>query len=307
MPVPTESLSSSSSTSSSSSSDGSRAVLPHTDKEFQRFLELAAVDNSNFNNNRSSKQIKNLDPFMLKYDKEDIRVWSKVIKNDPLKIVKLRTTLAFTIEQVFDVLCDDSYRLIWDEACIKCESRYKLSNCSTVDYYAMKLPTPLSKRDVTTVRTWRQSSDSICIIGSSIISNMLPTERGFVRANGKLTGYLLERTQSNTCHFTYLSQFDPCGSIPKLVINYFTSKYMPKLIGVLTSAIDKYPKWKRASSTCDFKPWIHPHQNNLPYWASDGMNEDEEQFQDASVLGDAMDTAHTVSLNPKRFSIEYTV
>eukprot|EP00040_Diaphanoeca_grandis_P044719 m.13365 g.13365 ORF g.13365 m.13365 type:complete len:287 (+) comp9695_c0_seq1:167-1027(+) len=273
-----------------------RAIKPHTLADFENFLRLASVDD-NLNNDGP-------DDFQLKHNKHDIRVWSKIVKNDPLKIIKLRTTLPFGIETVFDVLCDDGYRLEWDEACIQSEALYKLSDCSTVDYYSMKSPSPLSKRDVTSVRTWQCSPNTICVITSSIVSKKLPVKKGIVRANGKLSGYVLERTPNNKCVFTYVNQFDPCGSIPKMLINYFTTRYMPKYIGVLANACKRYPHWKDLSSDPTLKPWLHPHQNVLPQWKENTESGSGSESTDSNNFT-SQQAPHRK--DSKRYRIEYAV
>ena len=39
-----------------------------------------------------------------------------------------------------------------------------------------------------------------------------------------MSGYILEPTPDGRCSFTYISHIDPCGGIPKMVINYIGTK-----------------------------------------------------------------------------------
>lgn len=231
-----------------------RAVAPHNDADFAAFEALAAADG-----------------FTLKYDKKEVRVWGRSMKNDPLKMVKIRTTLQFPVSVVFDVLCDDTYRPEWDESAIESRSLFALAKNSTLDYYSMKMPAPLSKRDLVTVRTWRlQAGGRIAMVNSSVVLKGQGPRKGHTRAHSRMSGYILEPTPDGRCSFTYISHIDPCGGIPKMVINYIGTKMAPKSVATLITACSKYSAWKKGSAQPELKPWINPDQNNLPFYASEG-------------------------------------
>lgn len=292
-----------------------RSIAPHDDADFAAFDALA--------------QSGEHEGFCLKYDKKEIRVWGRSMKNDPLKMVKIRTILPFPVSVVFDVLCDESYRPEWDESAIESRSLFALTKNSTLDYYSMKMPAPLSKRDLVTVRTWRlQASGRIAMVNSSVALKGHGPRKGHTRAHSRMSGYILEPAPDGRCRFTYISHIDPCGGIPKMVINFIGTKMAPKSIATLITACSKYTAWKKCTAQPEFKPWINPDQNDLPFYASEGSSacivEGKTGVGNRLGLGDLSNASPLKSpskrpagntllgpnpkiTNARRYSIEYRV
>lgn len=55
----------------------------------------------------------------------------------------------------------------------------------------------------------------------------------------------------------------PTGSLPKMVVNFFTKKVAPAGITVLSDACINYNDWKKKQAEPDYKPWLRPETNKL--------------------------------------------
>lgn len=80
-----------------------------------------------------------------------------------------------------------------------------------------------------------------------------------------MTGYIVRVRPEGGCSLVYLTQTDPrgefsvashdcAGSLPTMVVNYFTKTFAPKIVGKVQEATKKYPEWK-ASHNPENKPW----------------------------------------------------
>ncbi|KAG7465099.1 hypothetical protein MATL_G00172540 [Megalops atlanticus] len=210
-----------------------------------------------------------------KYDKNGMEVWVEMPtlsstqggKNHMPKVHKIKCRM--TIKDVsaatmYDVLHDSQYRKKWDPAMLDSFDIARLSSNADVGYYSWICPKPLKNRDVVTLRSWQVKDDEYVIINFSVKHPKHPPRKNLVRAISILTGYLLKSTGPNSCSFTYLSQADPKGSLPKWVVNKASQVLAPKVMKCVHKAGQGYLEWKQQNSP-DYKPWLHPEQSDLPH------------------------------------------
>ncbi|XP_049897985.1 START domain containing 14 [Epinephelus moara] len=216
------------------------------------------------------KQCLSSENWANKYDKHGIQVWVEVSPknkgNNVPKVHKIRCKM--TIKDVsaatmYDVLHDGQYRKKWDPAMLESYDIARLSANADVGYYAWISPKPLTNRDVVTLRSWQVNEDEYIIINFSVKHPKYPPHNRIVRAVSILTGYLIKPIGPNSCSFTYLSQADPKGSLPKWAVNYASQLLAPKVMKCVHKAGQNYPEWKEKNSP-DLKPWLYPEQNTLP-------------------------------------------
>ncbi|KPP61420.1 PCTP-like protein-like, partial [Scleropages formosus] len=124
-------------------------------------------------------------------------------------------------------------------------------------------PKPLKNRDVVTLRSWMVTDDEYLIVNYSVKHPKFPPRKDLVRAVSVITGYMLKVTGPSSCIFTYLSQADPKGSLPKWVVNKASQVVAPKVLKCAHKAGQNYPEWKEQNSP-NRKPWLYPEQNDLP-------------------------------------------
>ncbi|XP_034037522.1 START domain containing 14 [Thalassophryne amazonica] len=204
-----------------------------------------------------------------KYAKQGMEVWVEVPpasnKGTAAKLHRLKCKMTITdvpAATMYDVLLDGQYRETWDNAMLESYDIARVSPNADVGYYAWRCPSPLKNRDVVTLRSWRVVADEFLIINFSVNHPDYPPQNNFVRAVSVLTGYLLKSTGPNSCTFTYLSEADPKGYIPKWVVNTASRALAPRVLRSVHKAGQGYPQWKRQNAP-DYKPWLHPEQSTV--------------------------------------------
>eukprot|EP00039_Didymoeca_costata_P019386 m.337338 g.337338 ORF g.337338 m.337338 type:complete len:310 (+) comp18103_c0_seq1:145-1074(+) len=228
-------------------------LRPHGDQDFEEFRKLCSTSES--------------EEFQKIHDKKGIQVFVKAITGTSVKMIKTVTTLSFPKEIVTDVLMDEEFRPEWDTLMLEAKSVYKVSDTCTIDYYSSKTPGPLKNRDIVTLRTWRETDDELLCVNKSVeIPTLTPTKK-FIRMISYTTGHRLETIDTESCHYTYVSHFDPKGDIPKILVNGALTTVAPKNIKSLIKSCELYPEWK-ANHKPEYKPWRTPSQMadlpNLP-------------------------------------------
>ncbi|KAM9356561.1 START domain containing 14 [Symphorus nematophorus] len=209
------------------------------------------------------------DNWVKKYDKCDMQVWVQVPAKKgkgASKIHKIKCKMAIkdvSAATMYDVLHDSKYRKEWDPAMHESFDIARLSANADVGYYSWTCPPPVMKRDVVSLRSWQVMDDEYTIINFSVKHPKYPPRSSLVRAVSILTGYFIKATGPNSCTFTYLSQADPKGSLPKVVVNKVTELFAPRVLKAVHGAGQKYPEWKNDNSP-DYKPWLYPEQSTLP-------------------------------------------
>eukprot|EP00041_Stephanoeca_diplocostata_P005323 m.59670 g.59670 ORF g.59670 m.59670 type:complete len:296 (+) comp15710_c0_seq1:232-1119(+) len=205
--------------------------------------------------------------FKQKYDKNGIKVWTRVMKGDPLRMIKVTSTIACAPTTVRDTLLDTEYRYKWDDLCKACCTLYRVNDHCTVDYFKMKCPTPLANRDMVLQVSWKQEGDTIWVWQSSFAIKSKPPEKKTVRSYTRLAGYRFQPTADGKyCDYTFISHSNPGGKIPKFLVNYTTSTFAPGFIKTFSKACVEYPQWKAAQTNPEFMPWLNPDQHGFPFY-----------------------------------------
>ncbi|KAM6953590.1 START domain containing 14 [Aplochiton taeniatus] len=217
------------------------------------------------------RQCFSMDNWYSKYDKNGMEVWVQATpantqgnKNVP-KVHKIKCRMAIndvSAATMFDVLHDGQYRKKWDPTMLESYDIARLSPNADVGYYSWICPTPLKNRDVVTLRSWQVTENDYVIINFSVKHPKHGPRKDLVRAISLLTGYLIRPTGPNSCYFTYLSQADPKGSLPKWVVNKASQVLAPKVMKCVHKAGQNYQEWKEQNSP-DQKPWLYPEQSTL--------------------------------------------
>lgn len=267
------------------------AVYPADDKDFDNFKKTCV----------------STDSWLVRYNKKDLAVSTKVHPNSNIKLLKAVTTFQdVSAALVFDVVHDTEYRKKWDHDMIDMKEICKVSVNNTVSYYAAKCPTPIKSRDVVFLSSWiaypnmREPVEYI-MINKSVSHTAFPPRKDMVRAISINTGYLIRPTGPSSCDFIYLTQFDPRGSIPKWVVNTFAEIFTPKVINRIHKAARRYTIWKNKHNP-SYKPWLFPEQCRLslarPGELSLRVDEEVEMIDESDVAeirpnngGDSLDEA----------------
>ncbi|KAM4732441.1 START domain containing 14 [Anableps anableps] len=214
------------------------------------------------------KQCLATENWLNKYDSNGMQVWIEMPAdrgNNSPKVHKIKCKMAIkdvSAATMYDVIHDGQYRKKWDPNMLDSYDIARLSDNADVGYYSWRCPKPIKNRDVVTLRSWRVKDDEYTIINFSVKHPDHPPQSNLVRAVSLLTGYFIKATGPNSCTFTYLSQADPKGSLPKWVVNKASQVLAPRVLKSVHKAGQNYPEWKQQNSP-DVKPWLHPEQSNI--------------------------------------------
>ncbi|XP_076811176.1 START domain-containing protein 10-like [Clavelina lepadiformis] len=228
-------------------------VLPADDNNFQDF----------------KKMCESVDGWSECYNKKNVCVSTSLQSNSNLKLLKAVTSFNdCSAATIFDVVHDTEYRRKWDHDMIDMKEVCKLCVNNTVSYYAAKCPPPVKPRDVVFLSSWiaypnMRDPKEYLMINRSVSHVDFSPRNSMVRAISIVTGYLIRPTGPNSCEFTYLTHFDPRGSLPKWVVNKVAQFFTPKVIHRIHKAARKYEVWKRKHNA-SYKPWLWPEQCRLP-------------------------------------------
>ncbi|XP_076005215.1 START domain containing 14 [Genypterus blacodes] len=217
------------------------------------------------------KQCLSTENWSNKYEKNGMQVWIEVppvtsTKRNTQKIHKIKCKMVVkdvSAATMYDVIHDGQYRKQWDPTMLESYDVARLSANADVGYYSWLCPTPIMNRDVVTLRSWQVRDDEYLVVNFSVKHPKFPPRNDLVRAMSIQTGYFIKPTGLNSCTFIYLSQADPKGSLPKLVVNSASQVLAPKVMKCVHKAGQNYPEWKRQNSP-DQKPWLFPEQSTLP-------------------------------------------
>ncbi|KAL6480192.1 hypothetical protein MHYP_G00112250 [Metynnis hypsauchen] len=220
------------------------------------------------------RQCMSTENWQNKYNKNGMEVWVEVPpsinsqgnKTSLSKVHKVKCKIAISdvsAATMYDVLHDNKYRKTWDPAMLESFEIARVAPNADVGYYSWLCPKPLKNRDVITLRSWQASEDEYIIVNYSVKHPKYPPRKDLVRAVSLLTGYLVKPTGPNSCSFTYVSQADPKGSLPKWAVNKASQILAPKVMKSVHKAGQNYLAWKTQNSP-EHKPWLYPIQSELP-------------------------------------------
>ncbi|XP_028397941.1 START domain-containing protein 10-like [Dendronephthya gigantea] len=227
------------------SNDG---VKPASKIDFDKFRKLA--DNN--------------EGWVKQYGKQGVDVFTKSQEGTAIKMVKIATHFEdISLDVLYDTLHDSEYRRIWDNMMIEEYGLCRLDPNCDVGYYAVKCPRPLRNRDFVFQRYWTKDNNNFMICNHSVQHKNAPIRREYIRASSLMSGYMGKTNGISGCHFIYVTQMDPKGSIPKWMVNKVATKTAPKVIANFADAARNYTKWKSKNNP-NYKPWIRTEQNKLP-------------------------------------------
>eukprot|EP01121_Diplochlamys_sp_Union-15-3_P017995 TRINITY_DN645_c0_g2_i1.p1 TRINITY_DN645_c0_g2~~TRINITY_DN645_c0_g2_i1.p1 ORF type:complete len:291 (+),score=60.93 TRINITY_DN645_c0_g2_i1:50-922(+) len=224
-------------------------ILPFKKVEFKQFIST----------------MQDMGPEWVKaYDKDNTTVWTQKSKELAVNSVRVKALFnSVDMETFWNVLHDHKYRAAWDENMVDGYTVEVLNKTNEVGYYAAKFPSGLSSRDFCNKRGWQwRGKKGYCVVmNESVVHPACPEFKGFVRAWSYRTGYLIKKVDKGV-EFFYYTCSDPRGLIPGWVVNWVTTKYAPKLIEKLYSAVLNYKDWKSNDESKDHYPWLDRKQDD---------------------------------------------
>lgn len=225
--------------------------------DFRRFRDLAT----------------NSDPSWFQHYKDSMLIVESKPPDDSsssLNIIRAKKIMPRVPPRVlYDQLQDSSYRATWDTNMIEGFNIVVLDPHNDIGYYSAKFPWPLSDRDFCNLRSWMEFTNGEYVIFNHSVEHAdCPVKKNFIRAKSFISGYYIQPYENGTgTYLTYVTHSDPCGSIPKSIINFAMTKGAPRLLDTCEKRSEEYPAFAaKTYPEGHVYPWTTPKMDwDSPY------------------------------------------
>jgi hypothetical protein len=163
--------------------------------------------------------------WVLKKDKESIRVYTRDTENSSFKSVKVTCTIPGTLSQLTALLLDVSAHERWVYNTKTSYLVKQIKQNQQIYYSEIYLPWPLANREVVVRMNIVQDSVSkVLHVNVDNTENQIPVKNGVVRVPASSVIWRVTPLKGHLLAIEYFGQVDPGGSVPAWVANPFTTK-----------------------------------------------------------------------------------
>ena len=166
-----------------------------------------------------------MDDFVLLNKAPRIAVYKH--KNEkPALMARSEFEVKLPAQRVYELIYDISIRTQWDKNLSKFKIMKVYNEFSDLYYCYFKAPPFVTDREYLQKRVLVKNYENIdYIIGFiSVEDDEFPHQKGVIRANTLISGYIIIGTGESTCKLTAISQTDFRGNIPKSLMNQAIQK-----------------------------------------------------------------------------------
>lgn len=159
-------------------------------------------------------------------DKPETKIFQKKAENSPICMIKAFCQVKYSAQTVYTAIWQTEIRTKWDTLFHEFRLIDKQEDYEIL-YYMIKTPFGITRRD------WLQrrveihdfpEPGTIILHFVSIDHPKMPPNKGIIRAETLVSGYIIRPTSEKTCTVTIISQNDIKGLIPKALVNSVASK-----------------------------------------------------------------------------------
>lgn len=162
--------------------------------------------------------------WVLKCEKNGIKVYTRKLDSTSLKAVKASCILMTSITTVTDVLLDINSSKEWMYATKKVSVLKHISPTEVIYYSEISLPWPISNRDFIADFSITQDTTTKVVKATCINKpGMLPQYKNIVRVEQSWSQWTITPLPGGRLSIEYELQVDPGGSVPAWLINLFAT------------------------------------------------------------------------------------
>ncbi len=163
--------------------------------------------------------------WILKTDKEGIKVFTKNIENSSLKVSKTVCVINASLSRITAVLLDINSSADWVYSTKKATLLKQLNPLELYYYSEVSVPWPASNRDYVVHMKVSQDekTKSVSVVGENK-PTYLPVVKNIVRIQQSYTKWSMTPLQNGQVQIEYYLQVDPGGIVPAWLINMFSTK-----------------------------------------------------------------------------------
>ena len=179
------------------------------------------------------------DGWKLDKEKSGVVIHHRYSEDSPIVMMRGKTTIAASAEDVLKCTEDYETRKKWDELFNGGEVLKTIDDSHQVITLKFKSPSMVvSNRDFVMARAVKKEGN---VILSNHVSVPYPDhgeQKGYVRGEIDVSGYVIEPLDNGKCSCTYVVQLDPKGWVPTVVVNTVASK-QPMVLAKLRDHLQK--------------------------------------------------------------------
>ena len=163
--------------------------------------------------------------WILKKDKEAIKIYTRDAENSSFKSVKVTCTIPGTLSQLTALLLDVSAHERWVYNTKTSYLVKQVDDNQQIYYSEIDLPWPLANREIVVLMKIVQDPVSkIMQVDIENAENKIPVKSGTVRVPASSVRWHVTPLAGNKLGIEYYGKADPGGSVPGWVANPFTTK-----------------------------------------------------------------------------------
>ena len=163
--------------------------------------------------------------WVLKKDKDGIKVSSRHTDRSKFNDIKVEMDLPGNVFQLADILLDIDKYSQWSYAISKSELVKKISRLKLVYHLEVSAPWPVADRDLYAMFDLNIDSDARSIkITAAGDSGYRPVNKEFIRIPHSKGVWDIRTVSNNIIHIVYILEIDPGGAVPAWIMNMFGTK-----------------------------------------------------------------------------------
>jgi START domain len=163
--------------------------------------------------------------WILKQDKEGIKVYTKNLENSPFKAVKTVCTIDASLTKLTAVLLDINSSKDWVYATKLCTILKQPAPSELFYYSEVAVPWPVNNRDfIVRLKVSQDAKTKIVTVEGENKPTLLPEKKNIVRIKDCYSKWIIVPLANGQVKIEYVLQVDPGGMIPAWLINLFATK-----------------------------------------------------------------------------------
>jgi START domain len=163
--------------------------------------------------------------WLLKQDKEGIKVYTKNLENSPFKAVKTVCTVDASLTKLTAVLLDINSSKDWVYSTKVCTVLKQLTPSELIYYSEVAVPWPVNNRDfIVRLKVSQDAKTKIITVEGDNRPTLLPEKKNVVRIQQCYSKWIIVPQANGQVKIEYVLQVDPGGMIPAWLINLFAAK-----------------------------------------------------------------------------------
>lgn len=176
--------------------------------------------------------------------KSGIEIYSKTVPNQSLPMTMGRGIIKAPPLAVLDLIIDVDRKSEYDSMYHSGRLVEQLDDRTAIVYQCYKAIWPVSSRDFCLVSRWHVEKNGVVKIAiTSADHEDCPKQKSAVRGNILMGGFVLEPYPadgpgSTSCRVTYVTHVDPCGKIPKSVVNMMATR-QPMVVAAMKKLMER--------------------------------------------------------------------